>query len=105
MKLVITIPKEFEKEFITNRFFDVFSVLCLCNELDCFISNPEKKTVKMLKSAFLNAEIVACSNFLNSDDSCSLFCNSSVNSFCENCNSYRCNNCEYFDCCNLFNKK
>lgn len=57
MKLVIKIPKEFERDWYTDEFQDCFErVLADLRNSSCVSGNYEKETIEMLKSAFKNAK-------------------------------------------------
>lgn len=57
MKLVIEIPKEFERDQHTDEFQDCFDrVLADLRNASCVSGNYEKETIEMLKSAFKNAK-------------------------------------------------
>lgn len=56
MKIVLEIPKEFEKHFITDKFKD--SLMRLGVDIHSVSGNYEKELVDMLIPAFRNAEII-----------------------------------------------
>lgn len=59
MKLLITIPDEFEEHFRTDRFED--SLHRLSADAHLLAGNYEQETAKMLRDVFKNAEeIVPC---------------------------------------------
>ena len=54
MKITIEIPKEFECDFINNRFEDAFQRLM--SDAHCIAGNYEKETASMLINAFKNSK-------------------------------------------------
>ncbi|MFN2926458.1 hypothetical protein ACKX2L_05985 [Lachnospiraceae bacterium YH-ros2228] len=57
MKLVIDIPKEFERDWDNDKFQDCFGrVLADLKDASFLSGNYEKETLEMLQSAFRNAK-------------------------------------------------
>lgn len=54
MKITIEIPKEFEQDFINNRFEDAFQRFMA--DAHCIAGNYEKETALMLINAFKNSK-------------------------------------------------
>lgn len=58
MKLQIIIPKEFEVDFITDKFEDFFDRLSTVDYTGSLVGNYEKETIEMFEKAFKEAKII-----------------------------------------------
>ena len=65
MKITIEIPKEFECDFINNRFEDAFQRLMA--DAHCIAGNYEKETASMLINAFKNGKVSTLEDIVDAD--------------------------------------
>ena len=56
MEIILTIPKEYEKEFNKDKFTETLSRLK--EDANCLAGNYEKETADMLITAFQNCKVL-----------------------------------------------